>query len=135
MTVPHPRHVERIRKMKQRQAVRAWEYRQRRASKGVWDRLRAVLARSERAYALDEDAKAALRSLGVRPHPVGGELQPVREYYVLPATEGRRVASLPELQVGLGAAFLDAPRVALVYFEGLAVTRHPLAFGDAPPLP
>lgn len=119
MSAPHPRHVERLRKMKQRLAVRAWEYRQRATSKGVWDRLRALLALSERALALDADAAEALVRAGARPHPVGAALEPPRQYFVLRPADASLVSGGREIPVRLDSGFLDEPRVALVLFEGI----------------
>lgn len=116
---PHPRHVERIRKMKQRLAVRAWEYRQRHSSKGVWDRLRAVLAVSERAYAIDDATARQLAAGGCSPHPVGAELEPARTYFVLSAEEATTLPASREIALRLDAELLAEERVALVLFAGI----------------
>ena len=116
MTEPHPRHVERIRKMKQRLAVRAWEYRQRNTSKGVWARLRGILALSERAIAVDEETAAALEASGHRPHPIGAQLEPPRRYFVLPPGEATSLSGRT-IPVRLDTSFLNEPRVALVRFD------------------
>lgn len=107
--------------MKQRLAVRAWEYRQRHGSKGVWDRLRFVLAFTEHAFAIDDAMAASLTAQGHRPHPVGAELEPQREYVVLAADHARCVAGAQEIAVRLDAAFLGHAKVALVLFPG----HHP----------
>ena len=65
----------------QRLAVRAWAYRQRHRSKGVWDRVRVVLARAERVWALDEAAAQALTDCGVEAEPAGLELEPPRRIF------------------------------------------------------
>lgn len=119
MTTPHPRHVERIRKMKQRLVVRAWEYRQRNTSKGVWDRLRAVLALTERAFALDEPDVATLMAAGHVPHVVGAQLAPARAHFVLTSDEASMLTRKREIPVRLDLAFLAEPRVALVRFADL----------------
>jgi hypothetical protein len=116
----HPRHAERIRKMKQRLAVRAWEYRQRHGSKGVWDRLRSLLALSEHAFAIDDTMAASLIAQGRRPHPVGAELEPAREYFVLAAEDARWLAGAREVPVQLDTEFLAHTKVALVLFPGIA---------------
>lgn len=120
MSVEHPRHVERIRKLKQRLAVRAWEYRQRHTSKGVWDRLRRLLALTERAFELDTERAEHLIASGHAPHPVGAELEPARRYFILSASEATAVADQRELAVRLDAELLAAADVALVRFEGIA---------------
>lgn len=104
--------------MKQRLAVRAWEYRQRHGSKGVWDRLRFVLALSEHAFAIDDAMAASLTAQGHRPHAVGAELEPQRMYVVLAAEDARCVAGAQEIAVRLDAEFLGHAKVALVLFPG-----------------
>lgn len=123
MSAPHPRHVERIRKMKQRLAVRAWEYRQRDTSKGVWDRLRALLALSEHALALDEAEVDALLRAGHAPHRVGAQLAPARRYFVLTPADASAIARSREIPLRLDTAFLAEPRVALVLFPGIPEPR------------
>jgi hypothetical protein len=123
VSTPHPRHVERLRKMKQRLAVRSWEYRQRNASKGVWDRLRRMLALSERAFVLDDRIAADLIASGVLPEPVGAELEPPRRYFVLAASQIAAVAGAREITVSLDAQFLASADVALVRFVGIDPRR------------
>jgi hypothetical protein len=105
--------------MQQRLAVRAWEYRQRKTSKGVWDRLRALLALSERGFAIDEATAQTLVASGLSPHPVGAELEPPRQYLVLTSEEATSIAGAREIPLRLDTAFLAEPRVALVLFEGI----------------
>jgi hypothetical protein len=116
----HPRHAERIRKMKQRLAVRAWEFRQRNSSKGVWDRLRLVLALSERAFAIDDALARSLEARGHHPHPVGAELEPARQYFVLDAGDVGLVEGAREIPVRLDMELLAHERVALVLFPGVS---------------
>ena len=54
MTSPTETLHRRVRLMRERELIRAWEYRQRNYSKGVWHRLRRVLVDASEAWALDE---------------------------------------------------------------------------------
>lgn len=108
---------ERLRRMKQRLAVRAWEYRQRNLAKGVWYRLRRVLVDAERAYALTEDDAAELLARGYSPSPVGRELSPEKRIFVVPQAEVDTLPKARRIEVRLGPDLLGARCVALVRFQ------------------
>jgi len=68
----------RLRELRSRVLVRAWDYRQRRLARGVWFRFRRVLAAANEVYALPPDEARRLVAEGCRPEAVGLELEPPR---------------------------------------------------------
>jgi hypothetical protein len=106
----------RLRQVRSRLAVRAWTYRQRRHAKGVWMRLRRVLAEARSAYAIASSEAERLVAEGFRPESVGLELQPPKVILFVPAERTARIAGAREIPVRLEAALLDAPALALVRF-------------------
>jgi hypothetical protein len=106
----------RLRRHQSRLAVRAWEYRQRNYARGVWFRLRRVLAEAARAYVLSEGEAQSLLAEGYRPEPVGEELEPAKMIIFVPAERVARVPTAREVPVSLQAAMLEARCVALVRF-------------------
>ncbi len=68
----------RLREFRFRVAVRALEYRQRRHARGVWFRLRQLLAFASEAYAVPRGEGNRLIAEGRQPEPVGEELAPSR---------------------------------------------------------
>jgi hypothetical protein len=107
---------DRARRIQARLAVRSWEYRQRNHAKGVWFRLRRVLADAERAFVLSPDDASAIMGLGARPEPVGLELHPPRHFYFVTPEVLAELGSSREIPVRLNAALLDAAHVALLRF-------------------
>ena len=106
----------RLRQVRSRVAVRAWTYRQRHHAKGVWMRLRRVLADARSAYAIADSEAERLLAEGVRPEPVGLELQPPKVILFVPIEQAARIAGAREIAVRLEAALLEAPALALVRF-------------------
>lgn len=106
----------RLRRHQSRFAIRAWEYRQRNYARGVWFRLRRVLADAARAYVLTEEAAQALLAEGYRSEPVGAELEPAKIIIFAPAERIACVAAAREIPVSLQAEMLEARCVALVRF-------------------
>ncbi len=107
----------RLRQMRSRLLVRAWDYRQRRHARGVWFRLRRLLAAAKEAYALDADDAGRLVAEGHHPEPVGLEFEPPRLLVFVPAERVERLASARRLSVRLGAELLSAECLALVSFD------------------
>jgi hypothetical protein len=107
---------DRVRGIQGRLAMRAWEYRQRNHSKGVWLRVRRVLADAQHAFIIDEGDAAMLANLGYRPEPAGLELQPPRELWFVPRDVLDRLNSAQEVAVRLSADLLGAKHVALLRF-------------------
>jgi hypothetical protein len=99
-----------------RQAIRAWEYRQRGAAKGVWPRLRRLLAGSELAAIVEAETAEALVAEGLVPEPVGGELDPPPTNQVLPRARFERLEGGRPISVALSAEVLAARYLVLVPF-------------------
>ena len=66
----------RARRVRTLATIRAWEYRQRNHSKGVWFRLRRVLANAESAFAIPCSAVEQQEQAGFRRESVGTEIEP-----------------------------------------------------------
>lgn len=106
----------RLRDLRSRVLVRAFDHRQRRHARGVWFRLRRVLAFAREAYALPRDEAEQLMAEGHVPDPVGRELEPPRIVLFVPAERVARIASARPLTVRLTADLLSAECLALVPF-------------------
>jgi hypothetical protein len=96
--------------------VRAYEYRQRRHARGVWFRLRRLLALAREAYAVPRDEAERLIAEGLQPDPVGRELGPPKTILVVPPDRATRIASARPLAVRLSAELLAAECLVLVPF-------------------
>jgi hypothetical protein len=106
----------RAREIRARAAVRAWEYRQRHHAKGVWFRLRRVLAEAREAWAIPPDEADRLVAEGYVPEAVGSELAPPKRILFVPEARLATISARRRLRVGLGADLLGAPCVVLVRF-------------------
>jgi hypothetical protein len=108
---------ERVRQVRTRATIRAWEYRQRHHAKGVWFRLRRLLALSASAWNIPEAETARLLAEGYVPDPVGGLLEPPKVLLIVPEERLSRVAERIAVPVRLGPELLAARFLALVPFE------------------
>lgn len=106
----------RLDRIRSRLVVRSWEYRQRDSSKGVWFRVRHVLAYNARAFVIPEGEVAYLLAEGYEPVPVGRELEPEKHLFLIPAERAEAIPGAREIEVRLTAPFLEARAVALVRF-------------------
>jgi len=106
----------RARQVRSRVAVRAWEYRQRHHAKGVWMRLRRILADAQAAYVIPVGEAERLIMEGSRPETVGRELEPPKVILFLPAERVARLTGAREIPVRLEVELLEAPALALVRF-------------------
>lgn len=106
----------RLRQLRSRLAVRAWDYRQRHHSRGVWYRLRRVLADASEAYAISPEDAHALLAERYTPELVGAELAPARTIIFADAERVARLASARRLALRLDADLLAAEYLALVRF-------------------
>ncbi|HEY4658608.1 MAG TPA: hypothetical protein VIH11_03770 [Gemmatimonadaceae bacterium] len=109
-------HARRLREMRSRMLVRAFDHRQRRHARGVWFRLRRVLAFASEAYALPRDEAERLIAEGHQPESVGEELAPPRLILFVPRARVARIASARPLALRLNAEMLSAECLALVSF-------------------
>jgi len=107
----------RARQVRARAVVRRWEYRQRRFAKGSWYRLRRLLADAQECWVAPGQAREQLLARGYRPVPVGHELAPAKDIFVVPVAEVEAVAGARRIRVGLTAELLQAACVMLVLFE------------------
>ena len=109
-------HARRLREMRSRMLVRAFDHRQRRHARGAWFRLRRVLAFASEAYALPPDEAERLIAEGHQPEPVGRELEPPRVIVFVAPERVASIASARPLAVRLSAELLAAECLALVAF-------------------
>jgi hypothetical protein len=106
----------RLRQLRSRVLVRSWGYRQRRHARGVWFRLRRLLADASEAYAIPREEAEALLALGQKSEPVGQELEPPKLILFVSALRIARMASARPLALRLSADLLAADCLALVPF-------------------
>ncbi|RLE21547.1 MAG: hypothetical protein DRJ65_15845 [Acidobacteria bacterium] len=107
----------RARKVRSLVAIRSWEYRQRNHSKGVWFRLRRVLADAESVFAVSHSEVQRLEEEGYKREPVGAEIEPQKVILFVPATRLEQISEKRRLRVALDAEFFAAPNVVLRRFE------------------
>lgn len=106
----------RLRQLRSRVLVRAWDFRQRHHSRGVWYRLRRVLADAREAYGISPRDAELLLAEGHAVEPVGAELAPARTIIFADADRVTRLASARPLVLSLNADLLAAECLALVRF-------------------
>ena len=106
----------RLRAMRARLAVRAWEYRQRDHAYGVWFRLRRLLAYSASAWSLPEAEARRLLAEGYAADPVGALLEPPKILLILPEERLRDIPGRSPIPLRLGPELLATRWVALVPF-------------------
>ena len=104
---------ERVRRIRERAVIRAWEYRQREHAGGVWFRLRRVLVDAARAFVITEADADQLEQLGALPVPVGCELSPAKRLFSV-TPEQLETLTAREVPVRLTAELLRATALALV---------------------
>ena len=100
-----------------RALTRHWEYRQRHHSKGVWFRLRRVLAETRGAFVISEGDARKLLDEGFRKEPIGTALFPQKTLIVVPPERAELIAERTAFPVRLGAEFLAARFLALVFWD------------------
>lgn len=113
----------RIRQLRSRVLVRSWDYRQRRHARGIWFRLRRLLADASQAYAITRRDLEVLVAEGYRVEPVGRELEPPKLIVFAPAARMAGIASRRPLAVRLSADLLLADCLALVPFQDQTEAR------------
>ena len=107
----------RARKVRARAAVRAWEYRQRHHAKGVWFRLRRLLAATASAWSLPEEEAQRLLAEGSEVADVGSLLEPPKVLLVVPEERLRTIPGRSPVPLRLGPELLSARYLALVPFR------------------
>ena len=108
---------QRVRQQRSRVLVRAWGYRQRRHARGVWFRLRRVLADASTAHVISDDDARQLESEGFRSEGVGAELEPPKTIVFVTAERIARLVSARPIPVRLSGELLAARSLALAPFE------------------
>ena len=106
----------RLRQLRSRVLVRSWDYRQRRHARGVWFRLRRVLADAREVHVIAHEEAEKLIAEGHRPEPVGREIEPPKLLVFAPAERIARIAGARPLPVALGVELLAAECLALTPF-------------------
>jgi hypothetical protein len=106
----------RLRQLRSRALVRAFDHRQRRHARGAWFRLRRLLTFAREAYSLPGDEAERLIVEGHTPDPVGREFYPPRIILFVSAERVAGIASARRLAVRLDADLLSAEYLALVPF-------------------
>jgi hypothetical protein len=107
---------QRARRARSRATVRRWEYRQRNLTKGVWYRLRRILAEAREAFVIPDSEATALVAEGYREEPVGTEFEPPKRILFVPEDRLSRIAGRRPLAIRLDASLLEARAIALVRF-------------------
>jgi hypothetical protein len=115
-----PAFERRIREQRARMLVRSLDYRQRRHARGVWFRLRRVLADASMAFVIPEDEARTLIAEGHRAEPVGQELEPPKLIVMASSARIARIASAQPVPMRLGGELLAATCLALTPFETTA---------------
>jgi hypothetical protein len=112
-----PRLEERARRVRSAAAVRAWEYRQRHHAKGVWPRLRRLLAAASAVWSLPEEEARRLLAEGYPAAEIGRLLEPPKLLVLVPEERLRAVPGRIPVELRLGADLLVARWLALVPFR------------------
>lgn len=115
---------QRVRALRTRCRIRAWELRQRAHAKGVWFRLRRVLADAASAFAVSEAEARRLVAEGILSEPVGDEIEPPKTILFVAAEVIGRLDSPREIAVSLSAELLAEPFLALVPFPDTQRARR-----------
>jgi len=108
---------QRVSEFRARVLVRSWEYRQRHHARGVWFRLRRVLAEASAAFVVSAEDAAALAAEGYRLEPVGQALEPQKWILFVPAERVARMASARPIPVRLSRELLEAQHLVLTPFD------------------
>jgi hypothetical protein len=107
----------RLREQRARVLTRSFDYRQRHHARGVWFRLRRVLADASAAYVVPEDEAQRLVAEGCRAEPVGRELQPPKVIVRASAARVAQIVSAQQVPVRLGGTLLAAPGLVITPFD------------------
>ena len=104
----------RVRRMREQSIIRAWEYRQRSSSKGVWHRFRRVLVNAAEVWIIGELDADLLETCGFIPLPVGREFDPPKRLFFLTREDLETVLQRKQVPVRLHGELLLARDVALL---------------------
>jgi hypothetical protein len=104
----------RLRRIRERELIRSWEYRQRNYASGAWYRLRRALVDAAQAWAIDDRDADRLEREGCLPLPVGGEFAPPLRIFLLSKEQLAAVPARREVPVRLCAELLQARNLVLL---------------------
>ena len=104
----------RARQVRANALVRRWEYRQRHHARGVWFRLRRLLAEAKSAWRLSEPDALRLIAEGYPPEPVGEQLEPRTVILFVPEERLEKAESRAQIGLRLSAELLHSRFLALV---------------------
>jgi hypothetical protein len=107
---------ERAKRVNEARLVRAWEYRQRHHSKGVWFRLRRTLVDAECLWTISDEEANRLEAEGFEPLSVGRELFPPKRIFVTQPGDIARLVLSEQLPVRISTPFLAARNLVLLPF-------------------
>lgn len=107
----------RVTALRARVLARSWDYRQRDHARGVWYRLRRVLADASAAFAVPTVEVARLVAEGHRVETVGREFEPPKAIVFAPAARVAQIASARAVPLRLGRELLEAEGLVLTPFE------------------
>jgi len=108
---------DRARQVRARAEVRAWEYRQRHRAKGMWFRLRRLLAGTRECWQVSEAEAKLLIAEGFEPCAVGLEMAPPKTLLIVPKTRAEQIRDKTQVRIGLGSDLLEAPHLVLIPFD------------------
>ncbi len=123
----------RVHQLRSRVLVRSWNYRQRRHARGIWFRLRRVLADASAAYVIPSDEARRLIAEGYRAEPVGAEIEPPKLIVFVSAERLARIASARPVSVRLGGEWRSAKCLALTPFDTTASSAATAALDEPRP--
>ena len=105
---------QRARRIREQALIRAWEYRQRHTSHGVWHRFRRVLVDAAQAWNISEGDADRLESRGHALLPVGRDLEPPKRIFFVTEDELSMLSDHRRIPVRLSRELLLSRSIALV---------------------
>lgn len=117
MSTPNEKLEARIRAIRSRAGIRAWEIRQQAHARGVWFEIERLFALTARAWVLSETDVQTLADAGHTPVACGLRLDPPRRFFVIEPDVPSTLADAREVEVGLSSEIVSAPALALVLFD------------------
>lgn len=117
MSAPNEKLEARVRALRSRAAIRAWEIRQHAHARGAWFAIERLFALTSRAWVLSKADVQALIDAGRQPDEAGLRLQPPRRFFLIERDEIATFADAREIEVSLSSELVSAPALALVLFD------------------
>lgn len=117
MTTPNEKLEARVKAIRARATIRAWEIRQHAHARGAWFEIERLFALTSRAWVLSEADVQTLLKAGRRPDDSGLRLQPPRRFFVIEPGEVATLSDASEIEVALSSDIVSRPSLALVLFD------------------